>query len=411
MSADTHDTTTDRTVPSSAGGVQIARTAAGRLFEEQTAIDFVGRRIIGLAISGVLIVITVASLFAQGLNQGIDFTGGISWDVPVGSGFTIAEAEEVLASQDVSSEGARLQERSSDSGDFVKVQVQVSDDRAEAVGQELRQAFADAAGVEVDEINVNLVSSSWGRDVTDKAIRALAIFLVLVGIYISLRFEWRMALAAIAAMLHDVVISVGIYSLFQFLVTPSTLIAFLTILGYSLYDTVVVFDRVKENESRFGTIKPPYSDVLNVSMNQVLMRSLNTTLSSVVPVISLLLVGSVIMGQQTLQEFALALLIGMLTGTYSSIFIAVPLLAYLKRSDPSWRGTRDAPRVTGEPLREMVVTGNIAGGRRARTRVATAQAADATAGAPAPVVGPVDAAEEAKLALSHPPRPRKKTRR
>jgi preprotein translocase subunit SecF len=398
-------------VPQTAGGVRIARTGIGRLLEEQTAIDFVGRRIVGLTVSGLLIVVTVISLFAQGLNQGIDFTGGISWDVPVGAEFTSGDAEAILEEQGVSAEGARIQERSSDSGDFVKVQVRVDDSEAEAIGQDLRQAFADAAGVDVDDVNVNLVSSSWGRDVTDKAVRALVIFLVLVAIYISLRFEWRMAVAAILAMLHDVVISVGIYSLFQFLVTPSTLIAFLTILGYSLYDTIVVFDKVKENESRFGTIKPPYSDVLNVSMNQVLMRSLNTSFSSVVPVISLLLIGSVIMGQQTLQEFALALLIGMLTGTYSSIFVAVPLLAFLKRADPNWKATKDAPRVTGEALREMVVTGNIAGGRRARTRIATAQAEAGDASEPLPAVGPADAAEAARLALSHPPRPRKKTRR
>jgi preprotein translocase subunit SecF len=406
-----------------AGGRPVARTAIGRLLEEQTAIDFVGRRMIGLTISGVLIVITAVSLFAQGLNQGIDFTGGISWDVPAGEGFTADDAESIIAERGLATEGARIQERSSDSGDFVKVQVQVDDSEAETVGQELRRTLADAAEVDVDDVNVNLVSSSWGSDVTEKAIRALAIFLVLVAIYISLRFEWRMAVAAIIAMLHDVLISVGIYSLFQFVVTPATLIAFLTILGYSLYDTIVVFDRVKENEARFGTVKPPFADVLNVSMNQVLMRSLNTTLSSVVPVISLLLVGSAILGQQTLEEFALALLIGMLTGTYSSIFVAVPLLAFLKRTDPKWRATRSAARVTGEPLREMVVTGNMLGGRRARTRTATTAAtagSGETASSDGPsesssatleTIGTADPTEAAKRALSHPPRPRKKTRR
>ena len=408
------DTGTEPTAERTSGGVRIARTGFGRLLEEQTAFDFVGRRIIGLAVSGVLIVITVVSLFAQGLNRGIDFTGGISWDVPAANGFTIEDAETILGDQGIETEGARIQERSSDSGDFVKVQVQVPDAEAEAIGQELRQGFADAAEVSVDEINVNLVSSSWGNDVTNKAVRALIIFLVLVAIYISLRFEWRMAVAAIVAMLHDVLISVGIYSLFQFVVTPSTLIAFLTILGYSLYDTIVVFDRVKENESRFGTVKPPYADVLNVSMNQVLMRSLNTTLSSVVPVISLLLVGSAIMGQQTLEEFALALLIGMITGTYSSIFVAVPLLSFMKRTDPNWRATRDAPRVVGEPLREMVVTGNLGGGKRARARVAAAQTGagdQPSTVSTVATVGPADVVEEAKAALSHPPRPRKKTRR
>lgn len=387
-------------------GPAIARTGIGRLLEEQTAFDFVGRRRIGIYASLALLAITVVSLFAQGLNRGIDFTGGVSWDVPASEDFTIDDAEQVLEDNGISLEGARVQERSSESGDFLKVQV---GNQPEAVGQEIRQALADAAGVDVDEVNVNLVSSSWGRDVTDKAIRALVIFLVLVAIYISFRFEWRMALASIIAMLHDVVLSVGIYSLLQFIVTPSTVIAFLTILGYSLYDTIVVFDRVKENESRFGVAKPPYADVLNVSMNQVLMRSLNTSLSSIVPVISLLVVGAGILGQTTLEEFALALLIGMITGTYSSIFIAAPILYSLKRSDPNWRNTRDSIRVTGEPLRDMVVSGNI-GTRRARTRSAIRETlGDATV----PTTAPSSAtpAEQAKSVLTHPPRPRKKSRR
>jgi preprotein translocase subunit SecF len=393
--------------PPSTSGPRIARTAIGRLFEEQTAVDFVGRRKIGLIASGALILLTIVSLFAQDLNLGIDFTGGVSWDVPATNGFSTEDAEQVLEDQGITIEGARLQERSSDSGDFVKVQV---GDQTPEVATATRAALAEAAAVTVDEVNVNLVSSSWGRDVTEKAVRALVIFLLLVAIYISFRFEWRMALAAIIAMLHDVVISVGIYSMLQFIVTPSTVIAFLTILGYSLYDTIVVFDRVKENESRFGTVKPPYADVLNVSMNQVLMRSLNTSLSAIVPVVSLLFIGSFLMGQTTLREFALALLIGMITGTYSSIFVAVPLLAVFKRNDPNWRSTRDAPRITGEPLRDMVVTGNIAGGKRARARVAAAQSTGDTTTVATPVVA-VDPVDEAKAALSHPPRPRKKTRR
>ena len=152
-----------------------------------------------------------------------------------------------------------------------------------------------------------------------------------MALFISFRFEWRMALAAILAMVHDVLISVGIYSLFRFLVTPATVIAFLTILGYSLYDTIVVFDRIRENEAavrRPQGRRTPTS--INVSMNQVLMRSLNTSFSAVIPVLSLLVVGAWIMGQSTLSEFAVALLIGMITGAYSSILIAVPLLADLQ---------------------------------------------------------------------------------
>jgi preprotein translocase subunit SecF len=382
----------------------IRKTGVGRLFEGQTSIDFIGRRKMGAAVSLALLVATVVSLFAQGLNLGIDFEGGVSWDVPAAS-FTVDDAEAVLSEAGLSTEGARLQERSSDSGNFIKVQV---GDQPEEVGAQLRQAFATAAGVPIDDVNVNLVSSSWGSEITGKAVRALIIFLVVVAVFISLRFESRMALAAIIAMVHDVVISVGIYSIFQFIVTPPTVIAFLTILGYSLYDTIVVFDRVKENEARFAAQRPPYDDIINVSMNQVLMRSLNTSFSSIVPVVSLLLIGAGVLGQGTLAEFALALFIGMVTGAYSSIFVASPLLAILKRSDSRWE-SRNIPRAVGVALRDMVMGGNI-GTRRSR---AAAAGPRNVVGEPAPegTPTPVTAAAELKAVLSHPPRPRKKKRR
>jgi preprotein translocase subunit SecF len=399
----------------------IQTSAIGRLFEGQTAIDFVGRRRVGVIISSVLLVATIVSLLVQGLNLGIDFEGGVSWDVPAAE-FTIDDAEQVLADEGISTEGARLQEREAIGGEtFIKVQV---GDQPEEVVAALRDVFANAAGVDPTEVNVNLVSSSWGSEITGTAVRALLIFLAVVAIFISIRFEWRMAVAAIAAMVHDVLISVGIYSIFQFIVTPPTVIAFLTILGYSLYDTIVVFDRVKENEARFAAQKPPYDDIINVSMNQVLMRSLTTSFSSVVPVMSLLFVGAGLLGQSTLAEFALALLVGMLTGVYSSIFVASPLLGVLKTTDANWKG-RNIPRAVGDVLRDMVMGGNI-GSRRTRaaavedtkadskaeTRSDTKAVAepeqddgDVGATAPAPTT------KQAKAALSHPPRPRKKKRR
>ncbi|MEZ5296701.1 MAG: protein translocase subunit SecF [Ilumatobacteraceae bacterium] len=356
----------------------VAKSAIGRLIDVQTAIDFVGRRMIGLIVSAVLIVATVISLWAQGLNLGIDFEGGVSWDIPVVS-FTVDDAEQVLADNGLGDADARIQVRESESGQIIKVQV---GSQPEEVGLQLREAFAEAADVEVDTVSVNLVSSSWGDEITGKAIRALVIFVLLVAIFISIRFEWRMAIAAIIAMLHDVLISVGIYSIFQFVVTPPTVIAFLTILGYSLYDTIVVFDRVKENEARFAARKPPYDDIINVSMNQVLMRSLTTSFSSIVPVISLLLIGAGILGQATLAEFALALLIGMITGVYSSIFVAAPLLGVFKQSDKSWGG-RNIPRAVGEPLRDMVMGGDI-GSRKTRQEAVAAKKAPAVTTTPSP---------------------------
>ena len=390
--------------------VAVSTTALGRAVNGQTSIDFIGRRKWGFGISLALMVIAVVSLSVQGLNLGIDFAGGVSWDVPSTNGFTLDDAEDVLAENGLTTEGARLQERSSDSIDFVKVQV---GDQPAEVGNELRAAFAEAAGVTVDEVNVSLVSASWGGEVTESAVRALVIFSILVAIYLSIRFEWRMAVAAIVAMLHDILVAVGIYSLFQFIVTPPTVIAFLTILGYSLYDTVVVFDRVRENEARFAAQKPPYADVLNVSMNQVLMRSLNTSISSIVPVLSLLIIGAGVFGQATLAEFALALLIGMIVGAYSSIFVAVPLLGLLKANSSAWEG-RNVPPAVGEALRDMVVSGDT-GSRRTRAAAAAAKTDSGDApesdDEPASVPAGPATASEAQAALKHQPRPRKKKRR
>ena len=363
----------------------VAPSGASRIFRGQTAVDFHGRRRIGVVASTILVIVTIISLAVQGLNLGIDFSGGTSWDIPAGS-FTIDDAAEVLDAAGVSTDGARIQTRESDSGAFIKVQVE---SLPENEVESLRTQFAQRAGVAVDDVNVNLVSASWGSDITAKAIRALVIFLIAVSIFISLRFEWRMAMAAILAMVHDVVISVGLYSLFGFVVTPATVIAFLTILGYSLYDTIVVFDRIRENETRFSSHRVTYPDIVNVSMNQVIMRSVNTSISSVTPVLALLLIGAGILGASTLSEFAVALLIGMLTGTYSSIFVAAPLLAAFKSRTAEYRGRR-RESATGAALRSMVLGGSPKAGGG--------------------VDGGSERSETAAL-LSHEPRPRRKKRR
>ena len=210
----------------------------------------------------------------------------------------------------------------------------------------------------VEDISISFTSSSWGAEITKSAMRALVIFLIIVSIFISIRFEWRMAVAALAAMAHDVIGAVGVYSVFQFEVTPETVIAFLTILGYSLYDTIVVFDRVQENEAKYAGVRMPYEDVVNISMNQVLIRSINTSLASILPVISLLVIGAGILGATTLREFALALFVGMVFGVYSSIFIATPLLASLKSN--TGRKTRRA-RLQGEELRAAVIGAGVTG--------------------------------------------------
>jgi preprotein translocase subunit SecF len=389
----------------------ISTTRLGRMFRGQTAVDFYGRRRLGLGIAAVVIVITVVSLFTQGLNLGLDFEGGQAWDIPASETFGVEEARAVLEANDVSTDGARIQLRSSESSDVVTVQVEeLPSEQADAV----TTAFAEAAGVEPADVSFSFTSSTWGREITEKAIRALVVFLTLVALFISLRFEWRMAVAGIVAMLYDVVFAVGFYSVFQFEVTPATVIAFLTILGYSLYDTVVVFDRVNENQGRYAAVRMPYEDIVNISMNQVIMRSLLTSLSSILPVISLLLIGAGVLGVVSLQEFALALLVGMISGVLSSIFIATPLLAWLKR-DTGRKIYRK--RLLGDELRAAVIGAGVTG------RVGEGGSSDSTPGSNTAPGGPaVDAdgdavlvgsrvAQPADRLLSHPPRPRKKKRR
>ena len=224
------------------------RSVFGRLYHGETSIDFWGKRRIGFIASGALIVLTVVSLLVQGLNLGIDFQGGVAWEVP-SADLTVDQVRAVLDEQGIEGGSAKIQELTSDSGSRYRVQV---GDQPQDTVVATQQALADAASVDVAEVSTTKVSASWGRSITEKAVRALVIFLVLVMIYISWKFQWRMALAAIIAMLHDVFISVGIYSLLGFEITPATVVSFLTILGFSLYDTIVVFDKINENTTRFS---------------------------------------------------------------------------------------------------------------------------------------------------------------
>ena len=373
------------------------RGLGGRLYHGETAVDFYGRRWWGLALSGLLLLITAVSLFAQGLNLGLDFEGGVAWEVP-SANLTVGQARTTLDDHGINGTSAKVQERTSASGRVLEIQV---GDQSVAKRQEIQEALAQAAKVETESVSVNSVSSTWGRSITEKAVRALIIFLVLVALFIAWRLEWRMALAAIIAMLHDVLISVGVYSVFRFVVTPATVVAFLTILGFSLYDTIVVFDKVNENTDRFAGSRVPYADVINESMNQVLMRSINTSLAAVLPVMSLLVLGAEILGAVTLRDFALALLVGLLTGSYSSIFIASPLLAMFKQREPRYRSYRGS-HATGDEL-ELLVLGGSPSARRdtGRTRIET------TVGEI--ILPPTQRATESLL--THPPRPRKKKRR
>jgi preprotein translocase subunit SecF len=301
------------------------------VYRGETRFDFIGasRRVM-LASAG-LIVLSIVLLVVRPLNLSIDFTGGTILTVANPAEVTVSEVRGALSG--IGQGGATVQITGEG---FILVRTEAL---SAADQDELVATVAEVAEADLDEVNVDAVGPTFGTEVTRRAIEALAIFLVAVVIFISWRFEWKMALAALAALFHDLLITAGIYTAVGFVVTPATVIAVLTILGYSLYDTVVVFDKVTENVHELHA-KSTYTDIVNLSMNQVLMRSINTSLTSLLPVGSLLFVGSLVLGAETLQEFALALFIGMAVGTYSSIYVASPLLALWKERETEWERAR-----------------------------------------------------------------------
>jgi preprotein translocase subunit SecF len=305
---------------------------AHRLYHGETAFDFVGRRRIWFVFSAVVIMAGLLSLGTQGLNLGIDFEGGTSWEVPA-PGVSVSEARDAVRPLGLGD--ATIQIIGDD-------RVRVASDNVSPEQQErISQALAEVAGAEISAVSVNDVGPSWGQAVTNKARNALVVFFILISIYISLRFEWKMAVAALAAVVHDIFVTVGVYSISRFEVTPATVVAFLTILGYSLYDTIVVFDKVEENAKGLAASgRFTYSDTVNLSMNQVLMRSLNTSIVAIMPIVSILVIGAGVLGATTLNDFGLALFVGLLTGAYSSIYIAAPILAMLKEREPRYAGIR-----------------------------------------------------------------------
>jgi preprotein translocase subunit SecF len=408
-----------------------------RLYHGETTFDFVRKRWIGYLISGVLIALSLGSLLFRGLNLGIDFNGGVSWKVPQ-NGLSTSQAADVLTANGISSRDLKIQVLSIGSGEFsapatttpsttestvntAPVTTTVTTDTTapaavrtdngktlqiqapvlpQATRDKIRADLAKAAGVSTSEVNEDVVSATWGGEVTRKALISLLVFFLFLSVYIWIRFEWKMAVAAIVAVIHDVFISVGIYSIFGFPVSPATVIAFLTILGFSLYDTIVVFDKVLDNTKKFST-RVSYADIVNLSMNQVLMRSLNTSIAAILPVLSILVIGSLALGAIALQDFALALLIGLLTGSYSSIFIATPVLAWLKEREPRYNALKDRHASPAEIARMRIGEGPTA------TRVRRATSAAGVVSSTDGLVRTLDPA----AALTHPPRPRKKHRR
>lgn len=367
--------------------IAIRRVARG-----ENAIDFTKWWKRGLILSGVLLLISVGSLFTRGLNLGIDFEGGTSWEVTAPD-VSVGQARDVL--EPLGEGSAKIQVVSAPGGaQIIRVQSSVNDPETQT---KVRDALAELGGTQASEVSVSTVGPSWGAEITRSAVRALVIFLVVLLIYLSIRLQWEMAVAAVVSLVHDVIICVGVYSVFQFEVTPGTVIAFLTILGFSIYDTVVVFDKVKENEPKVGLAgRMTYTEMVSLSMNEVLIRSINTTVTALLPVISILVVGSWILGAVTLEEFGVALFVGLLSGAYSSVFVAAPLLARVKERQKRYRTVR-------ERLEAVRATGPAPAAGRAPAPATTA------ASAPVPTPGPSGPAPTPAGAI--PPRPRKKGKR
>jgi preprotein translocase subunit SecF len=306
-------------------------TFTSGLYRGDVSFDFVGRAKQWYILSAAMLVIALGSLAINGLTFGVEFSGGAVFSVP-SDDCEISAARDAAAAE-VPDGVPIVTELNGSSGRQVRVQTV---DLTPAETGAVSTALAEACGVPLADVSTQVIGPSWGEQITKKALTGLVVFLVLIVFYLSITFEWRMAIAALVALFHDVFITVGIYSLSGFEVTPATVIGVLTILGYSLYDTVVVFDKVKENTRGVqATSRMTYSEAANLAVNQTLVRSINTSVVGLLPVASLLFVGAYVLGAGTLKDLALALFVGIAVGTYSSIFIATPVLAQLKEREPA----------------------------------------------------------------------------
>lgn len=303
-----------------------------RLYAGEVSYDFVDRRRTWYIISAVILLVAIGALVFRGLNFGIEFRGGADFSLPNAT-CSVADARSVAEE----ATGAQVIVTETASG-TVRVQ---TEELTPAQSSEIAGILADACGIPKDEVKVQVVGPTWGAEISGKALQGLIIFLLLVTIFLSIYFEWRMALGALVALAHDLVITVGIYALTGLEVTPATVIGLLTILGYSLYDTVVVFDKVKENTRGItGQSIMTFSEAANLAVNQTLVRSINTSIVALLPVLAIIVVGAGLLGAGTLLDLAVVLAIGMAAGTYSSIFIATPFLVTLKERSPEIKALR-----------------------------------------------------------------------
>ncbi|MFG2787824.1 protein translocase subunit SecF [Streptomyces sp. NPDC048419] len=304
-----------------------------RLHRGEVGYDFVGKRKIWYGISILITITAILGLSVRGLNMGIEFQGGAVFTTPKHMSASVTDTESFAT--DASGHDAVVQKLGDGS---LRIQIAgIDTDKSDAIKEKL----AGDLKINSETINADLVGPSWGDQIANKAWEGLAIFMVLVVIYLAIAFEWRMAVAALVALIHDITITSGIYALVGFEVTPGTVIGLLTILGYSLYDTVVVFDSLKEQTKDITKqTRWTYSDVANRSINSTLVRSINTTVVALLPVAGLLFIGGGFLGAGMLNDISLSLFVGLAAGAYSSIFIATPLVADLKEREPQMKALR-----------------------------------------------------------------------
>jgi preprotein translocase subunit SecF len=313
----------------SGAGVRRPAKRAGlssRLYNGEAGLDVVGRSRLIYKVTAVIVLLCLASMVFRGFNFGIDFAGGSSFRLP-GESSQLQDVRE--AAEEAGAEVASAQVVG---GNTLLLRTAQLDNDAE---RDVVEAIADVAGIEASDVSPESVSAEWGSDITDQAIIALVVFLVAVILFLAVRFQPKMAIGAIAALLHDILVTAGVYALIGFEVTPSTVIGFLTILGFSLYDTVVVFDKVDENVKDLDkSARMTWGEAANLAVNQTLMRSINTSVIALLPVAGLLFVGAGLLGVGTLKDLALVLFVGLAAGAYSSIFLATPIVADLKEREP-----------------------------------------------------------------------------
>ena len=316
------------------------------LYQGRVSFDFVGRRKLWYTISAIIVVLAALAFVVRGFNYGVEFKGGVEFTAKVAVANSSSVDDMVQAVEDSGVADAGDPTVQTAGSDSIRVQTRaLTQDQASQVTQSLREAGAT-------EVSQNLIGPTYGKQVATKALTGLIVFLVIIVIFIWAYFrEWRMSAAAIVALAHDLVITAGVYALSGFEVTPATVTGLLTILGYSLYDTVVVFDKVRENTKGVLTsTTKTYAEQANLAVNQTLVRSINTSITALLPVAALLLVGAGILGTGPLKDLALALFVGMAAGTYSSIFIATPIVSQLKEREPAMKA--QAARVMARRAKE-----------------------------------------------------------